>query len=137
AARDVQAAINAARSDLPINLPAPPIYRKINPADAPIMILAMTSDTLQPSEIYENADEIVAQRLSQVEGVSQVFVGGSEKSAVRVQINPGVLASTGLSFEEIRSLLGQVNVDSPKGSLEGERHAYSLDSNDQLIEPGH
>src|SRR5438552_4987720 len=117
AARDVQAAINATAGDLPINLPSPPTYRKINPADAPIMILAMTSETLRPSELYESADEIVAQRLSQVEGVSQVFVGGSEKSAVRVQINPGALASTGLSLEEVRSMLGQVNVDSPKGSI--------------------
>src|SRR5438874_2263110 len=135
AARDVQAAINAAVTDLPINLPGPPTYRKINPADAPIMILAMTSDTLKPSALYENADEIVAQRLSQVEGVSQAFVGGSEKSAIRVQINPGALASTGMSFEEIRTLLGQVNVDSPKGSLDGERHAYSLESNGQMFDP--
>src|SRR5437773_1055681 len=135
AARDVQAAINAAATDLPINLPSLPTYRKINPADAPIMILAMISDTLKPTQVYETADEIVAQRLSQVEGVSQVFAGGSEKSAVRVQINPSALASTGMSFEEIRSLLGQVNVDSPKGSLEGREHAYALASNDQLFDP--
>jgi hydrophobe/amphiphile efflux-1 (HAE1) family protein len=135
AARDVQAAINAAANDLPINLPSPPTYRKINPADAPIMILAMISETLKPTQVYENADEIVAQRLSQVEGVSQVFVGGSEKSAVRVQIDPGALASTGLSFEDIRTLLGQVNVDSPKGSFDGEHHSIALDSNDQLFDP--
>ena len=135
AARDVQAAINAAASDLPINLPNSPTYRKVNPADAPIMILAMTSETLEPTAVYEQADEIVAQRLSQVEGVSQVFVGGSEKSAVRVQINPGALASTGLSFEEVRSLLGQVNLDSAKGSLDGEQHSYGLASNDQLFDP--
>src|SRR5438874_673729 len=85
AARDVEAAINAAATDLPINLPAPPTYRKLNPADAPIMILAMTSDTLPHTVVYENADEIVSPRLSQVEGVSQVYAGGSEKSAVRVQ----------------------------------------------------
>ena len=135
AARDVQAAINAAAADLPINLPGPPTYRKINPADAPIMILAMTSDTLKPSALYENADEIVAQRLSQVEGVSQAFVGGAEKSAIRVQVNPGALASTGMSFEDVRSLLGLVNVDSPTGSLDGERHAYSLGSNGQMFDP--
>src|SRR5437667_5242685 len=111
AARDVQAAINAAATDLPINLPAPPTYRKINPADTPIMILALTSDTLPPTDVYEYADEIVAQRLSQVEGVSQVFAGGSEKSAVRVRINPAALASVGLSFEEAGSLIAQVNVD--------------------------
>src|SRR6267142_1169835 len=135
AARDVQAAINASGNDLPINLPSPPTYRKINPADAPIMILAMTSDTLPPSVVYENGDEIVAQRLSQVEGVSQVFTGGSEKSAVRVQINPGALASTGLGFEDVRTMLSQVNVDSPKGSLEGSRESYTLASNDQLMDP--
>src|SRR5262249_792560 len=135
AARDVQAAINAAANDLPINLPSPPTYRKINPADAPIMILAMTSESLNPTTVYETADEIVAQRLSQVEGVRQVFVGGSEKSAVRIQINPAALASTGLSFEDVRTLIGQVNVDSPKGSFDGEQHSYTLDSNDQLLEP--
>ncbi|MGZ4964135.1 MAG: efflux RND transporter permease subunit, partial [Limisphaerales bacterium] len=135
AARDVQAAINASSADLPINLPSPPTYRKINPADAPIMIMAMTSDTLIPTSVYENADEIVAQRLSQVEGVSQVIVSGSEKSAVRVQINPTALASTGLSLEEIRSLLASVNVDSPKGSLEGPRDAYTITANDQLFDP--
>jgi multidrug efflux pump subunit AcrB len=135
AARDVQAAINAASADLPANLPNPPTYHKINPADAPIMILAMTSATLEPTVVYENADEIVAQRLSQVEGVSQVIVSGAEKSAVRVQINPTALASTGLSLEEIRSLLGQVNVDSPKGSLEGPRDAYTITANDQLFDP--
>src|SRR5256714_9062747 len=134
AARDVQAAINASTGDLPINLPGPPTYRKINPGDAPIMILAMTSESLNPADVYETADEIVAQRLSQVEGVSQVFVGGSEKSAIRVQINPAALASTGLSFEEVRSLLGQVNVSSPKGSLESEHNTFSLASNDQLLE---
>jgi hydrophobe/amphiphile efflux-1 (HAE1) family protein len=136
AARDVQAAINAAANDLPINLPSPPTYRKINPADAPIMILAMTSESLNPTTVYETADEIVAQRLSQVEGVSQVFVGGSEKSAVRIQINPAALASTGLSFEDVRTLIGQVNVDSPKGSFDGEHHSYTLESNDQLLDPG-
>jgi hydrophobe/amphiphile efflux-1 (HAE1) family protein len=135
AARDVQAAINAAAADLPINLPNPPTYRKINPADAPIMILAMTSETLPPTQLYEQADEIVGQRLSQVEGVSQVFVGGSEKSAVRVQLNPAALASAGLSLEQVRTLLGQANVDSPKGSLEGDQLAYSVASNDQLFDP--
>src|SRR5690349_19425147 len=126
AARDVQAAINAAANDLPINLPSPPTYRKVNPADAPIMILAMTSDTLPSTQLYEAADEIVAQRLSQVEGVSQVFAGGSEKSAIRVRINPAALASMGLSFEEVRTLIGQVNVDMPKGSFDGDRDGYTL-----------
>ena len=132
AARDVQAAINAAASDLPIDLPGPPTYRKINPADAPIMVLAMTSETLPPTEVFESADEIVGQRLSQVEGVSQAIISGAEKSAVRVQVNPAALASTGLSLEDVRTLLGRVNVDSAKGSFDGEKLSYTLQSNDQL-----
>ena len=133
AARDVQAAINAAAGDLPINLPNPPTYRKINPADAPIMILAMHSDTLPPTQVFEYADSIIGQRLSQVEGVSQAIISGADKSAVRVQVNPGALASTGLSLEDVRSLLSQVNVDSPKGSFDGDQLSYTLVSNDQLL----
>ncbi|MHB8519742.1 MAG: efflux RND transporter permease subunit [Limisphaerales bacterium] len=132
AARDVQAAINAASGDLPINLPGPPTYRKINPADSPILIMAMTSDTLAPSQIFEYADNIVGQKLSQVEGVSQAFISGAEKSAVRVQVNPAALASMGLSLEDVRALLGQVNVDQAKGSLDGAMRSYTLASNDQI-----
>ena len=132
AARDVQAAINAAANDLPINLPGPPTYHKINPADTPILILAMTSETLPGPRIFEYGDEVVAQRLSQVEGVSQAFVGGGDKSAVRVQVNPAVLAASGLSLEDVRSFLGQVNVDSPKGSFDGESHSLTIENNDQL-----
>ena len=132
AARDVQAAINAAAADLPINLPNPPTYRKINPADSPIMILAMRSETLPPTQVFEYADSIIGQRLSQVEGVSQANISGADKSAVRVQINPDALASTGLSLEDVRSMLSQVNVDLPKGSFDGEHHAYTIVSNDQL-----
>ncbi|MCX6897218.1 MAG: efflux RND transporter permease subunit [Verrucomicrobia bacterium] len=134
AARDVQAAINAAANDLPINLPNPPTYRKVNPADTPIMVLAMVSDALPSVQVYEYADNIIAQRLSQVEGVSQVIVAGGEKSAVRVQMNPVALASAGLSLEDVRTLLGQVNADSPKGGLDGEHTFYTLNSNDQLKE---
>ncbi len=133
AARDVQAAINASAGDLPINLPNPPTYRKINPADAPIMILAMQSDILPPVQVFEYGDSIIGQRLSQVEGVSQVFISGADKSAVRVQINPGALASTGMSLEDVRSYLEQVNVDSPKGSFDGDKLSYTLVSNDQLL----
>jgi HAE1 family hydrophobic/amphiphilic exporter-1 len=132
AARDVQAAINAAASDLPINLPAPPTYRKVNPADTPIMVLAMTSDTHDPPEVFEYADEILGQRLSQVEGVSQVIINGAEKSAVRVQVNPAALASTGFSLEDVRAFLSQTNVDMPKGSIDGEQISYVIYSNDQL-----
>src|SRR5690242_17596526 len=93
AARDVQAAINASTGDLPINLPSPPTYRKVNPADAPIMILGMTSDTLPSTQIYDYGDTILAQRLSQIEGVSQVVISGAAKDAIRVQVNPASLAS--------------------------------------------
>jgi hydrophobe/amphiphile efflux-1 (HAE1) family protein len=133
AARDVQAAINAAAGDLPINLPAPPTYRKVNPADAPIMILAMTSDTVPATQIYDYGDTIIAQRLSQIEGVSQVFISGAAKDAIRVQINPAALASAQLSLEDVRAVLGQVNVDEPKGSVEGHGLSYSINSNDQLL----
>jgi hydrophobic/amphiphilic exporter-1 (mainly G- bacteria), HAE1 family len=132
AARDVQAAINASAADLPINLPAPPTYRKINPADAPIMVLAMSSDTLQSTKVFEYADTIIGQRLSQVEGVSQAMISGADKSAIRIQMNPSALASTGISLEEVRTLIGMVNVDSPKGSFESEHRSYTLTSNDQL-----
>ncbi len=134
AARDVQAAINAAASDLPLDLPGPPTYHKVNPADAPIMVLAMTSDTLSPTAVFEAADEIVGQRLSQVEGVSQAIISGAEKSAVRVQVDPVALASIGFSLEDVRSLLGQVNMDSPKGSFDGTHHSYTIASNDQLFD---
>jgi hydrophobe/amphiphile efflux-1 (HAE1) family protein len=132
AARDVQAAINAAAADLPINLPSPPTYKKINPADTPIMILAMRSEAMPATQVYEYADTIIGQRLSQVEGVSQAIISGADKSAVRVQINPGALASMGLNLEDVRSLLNQANVDSPKGSFDGAHSSYTLVSNDQL-----
>src|SRR5512135_971081 len=133
AARDVQAAINASAGDLPINLPAPPTYRKVNPADSPIMILAMTSDTLPATQIYDYGDTIIAQRLSQIEGVSQVFISGAAKDAIRVQVNPVALASANLSLEDVRTMLGQVNVDQPKGSLEDDNLSYTLKSNGQLL----
>src|SRR5690242_18649189 len=101
AARDVQAAINAARSQLPPNLPNNPTYRKVNPADAPIMILALTSDTLPVGKLYDAADSILAQKLSQVDGVGQVFVGGGAKPAVRVQVDPGQLSSLGYGLEDV------------------------------------
>lgn len=134
AARDVQAAISSASADLPINLPGPPTYRKVNPADAPIMVMAMTSDTLPSTEIFECADTVVAQKLSQIEGVSQAFISGADKSAVRVQVNPAALASTGLSLEDVRTMLGQVNVDSPKGSFDGNNRSFTIAANDQLLE---
>jgi hydrophobe/amphiphile efflux-1 (HAE1) family protein len=132
AARDVQAAINAASGELPVGLPSPPTYRKINPADAPIMVLGLTSDLLPLSQVYNVADQILGQRLSQVSGVSQVNINGGAKSAVRVQVNPAALASMGLGMEDIRNVLAGVNVDSPKGSLSDARQSYVINSNDQL-----
>jgi hydrophobe/amphiphile efflux-1 (HAE1) family protein len=134
AARDVQSAIDAASGELPSGLPQPPSYRKANPSDAPIMVLAMTSDTQPLSEVYNLADQIIAQRISQLDGVSQVIIGGGANSAVRVQINPVALASMGLSLEDIRTTLSQANVLSPKGALEGPEQSYIIASNDQLTE---
>ena len=132
AARDVQSAINAASGELPSGLPQPPSYRKVNPSDAPVMVLAMTSDALPLSQIYNLADQIIGQRISQVEGVSQVVIGGGAKSAVRVQMNPVALASMGLSLEDIRTALSQANVLSPKGAFDGEQQRFVIASNDQL-----
>ena len=132
AARDVQAAINAAGGELPLNLPNPPTYRKVNPADSPVMILSMTSDTVPLAEVYNQADQVLAQRLSQIDGVSQVSIGGGAQSAVRIQVNPAVLASMGLSMESVRSVISQVNVDSPKGMITSGRQSYVISSNDQL-----
>jgi hydrophobe/amphiphile efflux-1 (HAE1) family protein len=133
AVRDVQAAINASMTDLPLDLPGPPTYRKLNPADTPIMILAMTSDTMSLDKVYEAANDILCQKLSQIEGVSQAFAGGGAKSAVRVQINPSALSSMGLGLEDIRNMLGQINADLPKGSLDKGLNSYSIESNDQLV----
>src|ERR1700752_929343 len=132
AARDVQSAINAASGELPTGLPQPPSYRKVNPSDAPVMVLAMTSDALPLSEVYNLADQIIGQRISQLDGVSQVLIGGGANSAVRVQINPVALASMGLSLEGIRATLSQANVLSPKGALDGQQQRFVIASNDQL-----
>jgi len=132
AARDVQSAINAAAGELPTGLPQPPSYRKINPSDSPIMILSMTSDTLPLSAVYNLADQVIGQRISQVEGVSQVMIGGGAKSAVRVQVDPVALAAMNLSLEDLRSTLSQINVDMPTGRVSGADKSYVINSNDQL-----
>ena len=132
AAHDVQAAINAASGDLPVNLVTRPGYHKVNPSDAPIMILALTSETMAPGDVYNYATDVIAQELSQVEGVSQVSVSGAEKSAVRVQVNPAYLASMGLSLEDVRTFLAKTNANLPKGSLDGPDVSYALHLNDQL-----
>src|SRR5215467_12918641 len=117
AARDVQAAINAARSQLPANLPNNPTYRKVNPADAPILILALTSDTYDRGRIYDAASSILQQKLLQTEGVGQVIVGGGALPAVRVEVNPLLLNGAGLGLEDVRLVLATANANRPKGEL--------------------
>ncbi|HEY5381755.1 MAG TPA: efflux RND transporter permease subunit [Acidobacteriaceae bacterium] len=119
AARDVQAAINAARAQLPANLPSNPTYRKINPADAPILILALTSDTVPKPQMYDASDSILAQKIAQVQGVGQTFTGGSSSPAVRIEVNPYLLTSKGLSLEDLRTAIGTFNVMQPTGYING------------------
>ena len=131
AARDVQAAINAARVDLPSDLRSNPIYRKVNPADAPILILALASKTLTQGQLYDAASNVLQQRLSQMDGVGQVLVGGSALPAVRVELNPAALFNYGIGLEDVRAALASANANSPKGAIEeGGRH-YQLYTNDQ------
>ena len=133
AARDVQAAINAARSQLPSNLPSNPGYRKINPSEAPILILALTSETLTVPQLYDAADSILAQKVAQVNGVGQVFVGGSAKPAVRIEANPMLLAQYGLGLEALRAAISQVNVNQPTGYFNSEDRRESITTSDQLF----
>jgi multidrug efflux pump len=133
AARDVQAAINAAAGQLPANLPSKPNYRKVNPADAPILILAMTSDIYGKARMYDLASSILQQKLSQVEGVGQVFVGGGTLPAVRVDVNPTVLNNLGLGLEDVRSVLAGANANRPKGQIDDDRRSWSLSATDQLF----
>jgi multidrug efflux pump len=133
AARDVQAAINAARTQLPPNLVNNPTYRKVNPADAPIMIVALTSDMLPIGRVFDAADSILAQKLAQVEGIGQVFVGGGAKPAVRVQVDPNLLTQLGISLDQVRGALRAVNANSPKGEVAGPADAWTITANDQLF----
>jgi multidrug efflux pump subunit AcrB len=133
AARDVQAAINAARSQLPADLPGQPTYRKVNPADSPILLLALTSSNIPPPQIYDAADSILAQKLAQIEGVGQVFVWGSSRPAVRVQVNPALLNSYGVSLEAVRKALGSANANTPKGQLADSTRAWTVADTDQLF----
>ena len=134
AARDVQAAINAARSQLPPNLPNNPNYRKINPADAPILILGMTSDALTVGRMFDAADSIVAQKLSQVEGVGQVVVGGGARPAVRVRVDPNRLAQLGIGLGQVRTALGAATANRPKGELSDATSAWGVSANSQLFD---
>jgi len=132
AARDVQAAINATAPDLPVGMSHPPTWRKNNPSAAPVLILALTSTSLPSGVVYEAADTILAQQLSQVEGVGQVTVNGSEKPAVRVQVNPAAIASMGLGLEDVRAALNAVNATGPKGRIDATDGSYVIRVNDQM-----
>ena len=134
AARDVQAAINAARGQLPANLPSNPNYRKVNPADSPALIIALTSDTIPRSQIYDITSTVLAQNLAQVRGVGQVNVGGGALPAVRVELNPTVLNKYGISLEQVRTVLSQANANRPKGQLADERTSWEVYTDDQLFQ---
>ena len=131
AARDVQAAINAANNLLPGNMPNRPSYKKINPADSPIMILALTSETMTRGQIYDAASTILTPKISQIQGIGQVTVGGSSLPAVRIQLNPVALAKYGIGFEEVRATIAASNVNRPKGALENATHHLPIYANDQ------
>ena len=133
AQQDVQAAINAATSYLPKDLPNPPVYSKVNPADAPILTLALSSDSLALAKVEDLADTLLAQKISQLSGVGLVSINGGQKPAVRIQANPTAMSNYGLSLEDMRTALGTANVDQAKGNLNGARQAYTIGANDQLL----
>jgi HAE1 family hydrophobic/amphiphilic exporter-1 len=134
AANDVQGAINAASGQLPKNLPSPPTYRKVNPADSPILLLSATSDTLPLTTVSDAVDAQLAQQISQISGVAQVIIGGQQKPSIRIQVDPAKLVAKGLSLEDVRSQIAITTVDSPKGNIDGTTHAYTIYANDQLLD---
>ena len=134
AANDIQGAINAASGQLPKNLPSPPTYRKVNPADSPILLLSATSDTLPLIRVSDAVDAQLGQQISQISGVAQVFIGGQQKPAIRVQIDPAKLVAKGLQLEDVRNQIAVTTVDSPKGNIDGEKRAYTIYANDQLLD---
>src|SRR3989440_8324147 len=133
AAQDVQAAMNAANGVLPKNMPNPPTYSKVNPADTPILTLEISSDTLPLEKVNDLTDTVLAQKLSEVTGVGLVTIEGNQKPAVRVRINPAAIAAQDLSFEDIRTALMQHNVNAPKGNFDGPRQSYAIGANDQIF----
>jgi multidrug efflux pump len=133
AARDVQASINAARSQLPSYLPQNPSYRKANPAEAPILILTLTSDVVPKRQMYDMADSILSQKISQIDGVGQVFVGGSSSPAVRVELNPMQLGNNGVGLEAVRNALANANANRPKGAFQDAEHRWQIIDNDQIF----
>jgi len=133
AAQDVQAAISASAGQLQKGLPNPPIYSKVNPADTPVLILAVTSDSLPLRRVNDFADNVLAQKLSQVEGVGLVTIEGGQKPAVRIQVNPAAIAALNLSLEDVRAVIGTANVDMPKGNLDGPRQSFAIGADDQIL----
>ncbi|MBF0518063.1 MAG: efflux RND transporter permease subunit, partial [Nitrospirae bacterium] len=133
AARDIQAAINAARSDLPINLPTNPMYRKQNPADAPILIIALMSDTVSKARMYDVASSVLQQKISQMSGVGQVFVGGGALPAVRVELNPAALNQYKVNLDNVSAMLARTNVNRPKGQITDGDKQWEITTNDQLF----
>ena len=134
AANDVQGAINAASGQLPKNLPSPPTYRKVNPADSPILLLSATSATLPITTVSDAVDAQLAQQISQISGVAQVIIGGQQKPSIRVQVDPAKLVAKGLSLEDVRNQIAITTVDSPKGNIDGANRAYTIYANDQLLD---
>ena len=134
AANDVQGAINAASGQLPKNLPSPPTYRKVNPADSPILLLGATSDTLPLTEVDDISETKLVPQISQISGVAQVSVGGQQKPAIRIQLDPARLVAKGLSLEDVRTPLSITTVDNPKGTISGATRAFTIYTNDQLIQ---
>jgi hydrophobic/amphiphilic exporter-1 (mainly G- bacteria), HAE1 family len=132
ASNDVQAAINAAGGQLPKDLPSPPTYRKVNPADSPILLLAATSETLPLTEVDDIVETKLAQQISQISGVAQVLIGGQQKPAIRIQLEPAKLVAKGLSLEDVRAQLSAATVDSPKGAIDGTTRSFTIYANDQL-----
>src|SRR3569623_2088894 len=135
AEQEVQAAINAAGNLLPSDLPAPPIYSKVNPADTPIMTLGLTSETMPLTQVEDIADTRLAQKISQLSGVGLVTISGGQRPAVRVQANPKALAAYGLNIDDLRTAIGSANVNGAKGRFDGPTRAYTIDANDQLKSP--
>ena len=132
AANDILGAINAASGQLPKNLPSPPTYRKVNPADAPIMLLSATSDTVPLIRLSDAIDVQLGQQISQISGVAQVFIGGQQKPSIRIQVDPAKLVAKGLSLEDVRNQIAITTVDSPKGNIDGDKRAFTIYTNDQL-----
>ena len=135
AAGDIQAAINAAGGQLPKDLPSPPTYRKVNPADSPILIFAVHSDSLPITTVDDYAENILVQNISQIPGVAQVNIGGQQKPAVRIQVDPQKLAAMGIGLEDLRGAVTNVTTDSPKGSIDGATRTFTIYDNDQLLRP--